>query len=65
MIKAETITINNHNYKHTYSDIGNYIIQDQTNIKYEEAIDIFEAPYTYTETNEQIEQFNEQKEIEL
>ena len=39
----------------TYSDIHNYIIQDQTGIEYEDAIDIEDAPYTYTESDREIE----------
>ena len=38
-----------------YSDEGFYIIQDQTGIKYAGAIDVENAPYTYTETDEKIE----------
>lgn len=39
----------------TYSDGGFYIIQNETNIKYSEAVDVEGAPYTYTETDELIE----------
>ena len=38
-----------------YSDQGNYIIQNETGVKYDEAIDVEDAPYTYTETDEKIE----------
>ena len=38
-----------------YSDKGLYIKQEQTGIIYSEAIDIENAPYTYVETNELIE----------
>lgn len=38
----------------TYSDAGYYIIQEQTGIKYEEAIDIEGAGYTYVESDELI-----------
>ena len=38
-----------------YSDKGVYILQNETGIKYDEAIDVENAPYTYTETNEPIE----------
>jgi hypothetical protein len=40
----------------TYSDIGNYILQRETNTKYTEAIDVENAPFTYRETNEPIEE---------
>ena len=39
----------------TYSDINHYIIQHPTEIEYEEAIDIENAPYTYTESDKEIE----------
>ena len=39
----------------TYSDKDIYILQNETGIKYGEAIDVENAPYTYTETNEPIE----------
>ena len=38
-----------------YSDKGLYIKQEQTGIIYSEAIDIENAPYTYVETTELIE----------
>lgn len=41
-------------YRH-YSDNGLYIRQDQTGNEYDEAIDIENAPYTYTETDKPIE----------
>lgn len=39
----------------TYSDAGMYILQDQTGVKYAEAVDVEGAPYTYTETAEPID----------
>lgn len=38
----------------TYSDEGFYIIQNETGIKYSEAVDVEGAPYTYSETDEPI-----------
>ena len=38
----------------TYSDAGFYIIQNETGIKYNEAVDVDGAPYTYSETDEPI-----------
>lgn len=32
-----------------YSDAGKYIIQNETGIEYTEAIDVENAPYTYSE----------------
>ena len=43
----------------TYSDIHHYIIQDQTGIEYEDAIDVEDAPYTYTESEREIEDIQE------
>lgn len=42
------------NLYRTYSDNGFYILQNETNIEYEEAIDVENAPYTYSETNKPI-----------
>lgn len=39
----------------TYSDIGNYILQVETNAIYEEAIDVEGALFTYAETEDKIE----------
>ena len=39
----------------TYSDAGMMIRQTETGVKYAEAIDVEGAPYTYTETETQIE----------
>lgn len=43
------------NLYRTYSDAGFYIIQNETGAMYSEAIDVENAPYTYTETDEKIE----------
>lgn len=39
----------------TYSDAGMMIRQNETGVDYTEAIDVEGAPYTYTETETQIE----------
>lgn len=39
----------------TYSDENRLMLQNETGIKYAEAIDVEGAPYTYTETEEFIE----------
>ena len=39
----------------TYSDEGKKIIQNETDILYDEAIDVENAPYTYTENDEDAE----------
>lgn len=38
----------------TYSDAGYFILQNETGVKYSEAIDVESAPYTYEETDELI-----------
>lgn len=40
---------------HTYSDAGMKIMQDQTGIVYDDAMDVPKMGYTYTETDEPIE----------
>ena len=39
----------------TYSDANKMIIQEQTGIEYTEAIDVETAPYTYIESDKDIE----------
>lgn len=39
----------------TYSDNGKQIIQNETGNIYDEAIDVENAPYTYTESDQYIE----------
>ena len=55
MIKQEEKIFGSRKLLHTYSDKGFYILQVETNIKYDEAYDIIPCPYTYEETNEKIE----------
>ena len=43
------------NLYRTYSDEGFYILQNETSVKYSEAVDVEDAPFTYTETDEPIE----------
>lgn len=38
-----------------YSDAGKRIIQNETGIVYDEAIDVENAPYTYSESDEEVE----------
>ena len=40
----------------TYSDKNLYIIQIPTGVKYAEAVDTIDAPYTYIETDQPIEE---------
>lgn len=44
---------NNTRVRH-YSDRKKYILQNETNIKYEDAVDAIPCKYTYTETDEDI-----------
>ena len=54
MLKQEKLTINNKELLHTYSDNNKYILQVETNVKYNEAYDIIPCKYTYKETKEEI-----------
>ena len=47
----------------TYSDIGNYIRQAETDTIYEEAVDIEEVVYTYEETEDKIEVIAEDEQV--
>lgn len=60
MIKQETININGRQLIKTYSDNNKFIIQNETDVKYTEAIDV-PNKYTYTESNEDIPK--EQEEV--
>lgn len=40
----------------TYSDEGKRLIQNETGVVYDEAVDVENAPYTYTESDELIEE---------
>lgn len=43
------------NLYRTFSDKNVLILQNETGIEYEEAIDVENAPYTYSETDKPIE----------
>lgn len=51
MIRTEQIEY----HVYTYSDAGMKILQIETGIVYEDALDVPESGYTYTETNIAIE----------
>ena len=55
MIMTENLIINGRPFVRTYSSLGLRITQVETNIIYEEAIDIQGAPYTYTEIGDDVE----------
>lgn len=48
------------NLYRTYSDAGMMILQNETGVEYSEAIDVENAPYTYSETDNPIETQNQQ-----
>lgn len=54
MIVKEYVKTRNDGVKlyRTYSDEGKQIIQNETDIVFDEAIDVENAPYTYRESNE-------------
>ena len=53
MLKQETIIVNGRELIKTYSDNNKFIIQNETGVKYTEAVDI-PYKYTYTESMEDI-----------
>ena len=44
------------NLYRTYSDEGKMLVQNETGIEYAEAIDVEDAPYTYSETDKLVEE---------
>lgn len=64
MIREEEFIINGITFIKRYSDEGFYILQNETGVKYGEAIDIITTPYTYTETDELIPVEQEEQEEE-
>lgn len=51
MIVTETIDLFGIDYKHTYSDAGYKIRQDDTGVIYDDAVDPIDSTRTYTETD--------------
>lgn len=49
MIIVETKIINNLEYKYTYSDSNKKILQKETNIVFEDALDYKDSVFTYEE----------------
>lgn len=60
MIKQETIIVNGRTLVKTYSDNNKYIIQNETGVRYSEAVDVPNR-YTYTESSEDIPNENEEE----
>ena len=67
MIKKEYFSTRKDGVKlnKTYSDSGFYIRKVGTEEVYDEAIDVENAPYTYEETNEKIEQEELERKMEV
>ena len=61
MIIQKEINFGSRTLLHTYSDSNKYILQVETNTKYDEAYDVIPCRYTYTETEEKIEKPTEEK----
>lgn len=49
----------------TYSDEGRMLIQNETGVTYAEAIDVETAPYTYTESDEELPELSAEEALEL
>lgn len=52
------------NLYRTYSTDNKFILQNETGVEYAEAIDVENAPYTYTEMEKPIEEIEKTQNIE-
>ena len=59
MIIQKEVNISLRTLLHTYSDSNKYILQVETNTKYDEAYDVIPCRYTYIETEEEIKKGEE------
>lgn len=59
MIIQKEVNIGSRTLLHTYSDNKKYILQVETNTKYDETYDIIPCRYTYVETEEEIKKKEE------
>ena len=59
MIVQKEVNFGSITLLHTYSDSNKYILQVETNVKYDEAYDVIPCRYTYVETEEEIEKGEE------
>ena len=64
MIIQKEINLGTRVILHTYSDSNKFILQVETNTKYNEAYDVVPCRYTYIETEEEIEKLVEEKQSE-
>lgn len=63
MIKTEIVEINGRNLVKSYSDKGFKIMQNETGIVYDSAVDVDGSPFTYSESeivSEEYELTNEE-----
>lgn len=56
MIVQENSTIEGKQFLHTYSDAGMKILQNETQRIYDDAMDVIPCRFTYTETDQPIDQ---------
>ena len=61
MIVQKEVNFGSRTLLHTYSDSNKYILQVETNTKYDEAYDVIPCRHTYKETEEEIEKPTEEK----
>ena len=61
MIIQKEVNFDSRTLLHTYSDSNKYILQVETNTKYDEAYDVIPCRYTYVETEKEIEKPTEEK----
>lgn len=61
MIKQEQTILGRNIFLHTYSDSNFYIEQIETGSIYDEAYDVIPCKFTYKETDQKIEEFEEAK----
>ena len=60
MIIQKEVNLGSRTLLHTYSDSNKYILQVETNTKYDEAYDVIPCRYTYEEMEEEIEKPTEE-----
>ena len=59
MIIQKEVNLGSRILLHTYSNSNKYILQVETNTKYDEAYDVIPCRYTYVETEEKIKKGEE------
>lgn len=61
----QTKYLNNETLIQHYSDLGVYLLQNETGIKYADPVDVVPCKYTYTETEEPIEEVVDENEATI